>query len=252
MKQYFLALAAAAAFLMAGCGERTSFPGLMDKAGKAASDGRWADALQFTGRAVKLEPANLSALILNALALENNGKNEQAAEEISKAAAIAPNDFFAQYTKGRILFENKRYDSCIDPLLRAASLRKSDSNSKLLLAQAYMNLGNMPGAARYYSLLASDPMFKSSPAVWTSLGIIWLTEYRKPSQALSYFNYAYKLDPQNPSCVLNLGIIQDKSMRNPREAVRFYRYYLSLIADDTTLEARRASVNARIKALSGR
>ena len=237
MKKYGLILIGIfAVVLFSGCsGERADFAELMSKAEKYAVSGEWAKALEYSEAAVKRQPGNAEALILNALALENNGKLNEALEEIAKASVIAPEQFFVQYTHGRMLFERGRYESCIAPLKNALKLRKGNADTLILLARVSTIQKNMPEAKYYYSLLAKDPVFAKHSAPWNELGMIILQEEKNARKSTAYFNYSYKLSPSDPAAVLNMAVLCDVHLNKKPEAKAFYQKYLQLTQRDSSL-----------------
>ena len=236
--------------LLCGCsGEHRDFQSLIKKSEKFASEGNWEKSLEFSRLAVKCQPKNAEALVLNALALENNGKGNEALEEIAKAASIAPEHFFVQYTRGRMLFERGRYESCIAPLKNALKLRAGNPDTLVLLARVSTIQKNMQEAQYYYSLLAKSKEFSKTPAPWNELGMILLLDAKNPKKSISYFNYAYKLAPSDPTTVLNMAVLCDQHLGKKKEAKAFYQRYLQLTQRDSSLTGERAAVENRIKKL---
>jgi len=247
-KILFLAVLASALF-SAGCfGEKMTLEQLLDNGVKAALNGDWEKARNFSGRAVKLAPNNGNALILSALALENTGDSEGALGAASKAVSLDEKNYFAQYTKGRILYEKKHFDSCIAPLRAALKLRPNAVDPLILLAQSSVSLNNGKDAKYYYSALARNRNFAKNPAPWSELGMVFLAEH-KPAQAEQYLRYAYTLQPENPRLLLNLAVYYDSFRKNRLEAVKLYSRFLVLTKENSSLSARRAEVESRLKSI---
>lgn len=250
MKRYGLILIGLVSLIcVSGCGNRGDFASLMKKAEKAALAGKWEKALELAGDAVELQPKSVEAIVLNALALEQNGKDKAALEEIAKAASLAPETFFVQYTRGRMLFERGRYESCIAPLKIALKLRPGNTDTLILLSRVSAIQKNIPDAKIYYSRLAKTKEYSKAPAPWNELGFIFLQDDKAPKKSLPYFNYAYRLAPSNPTTVLNMAVLCDRHLNKKKEAKAFYQHYLVLTKQDSSLAAERASVEKRIKAL---
>ena len=140
MKLKILSIVLAAAFLpvfFSACSSRQEPADvLLTKSFNCAVNGDWKLAADFAKRAAEQEPSNVNALILYSLALSYTDQLQSAIDESLKAVKIAPGSFMAQYLKGYLLYRNRNYDQCIEPLRIARSLRPSDMNSAILLAQA--------------------------------------------------------------------------------------------------------------------
>lgn len=250
MRRYFLIAAGAFSLFLCGCfGERADFSVLMNKAAKYAEGGQWSKALEYSRQALERQPGNVEALVLNALAYENCGQENNALDEIAKAAELAPNSFFVQYTRGRMLFERGRYESCIAPLKNAMKLRPDSVDTAVLLARVSTIQKNMNDARYYYTILAKSNAFSKNPVPWSELGMIILLDANDPKKSIAYFNYAYKLAPSDPATVLNMAVLCDKYLKRNKEAKGFYQKYLTLTQRDSSLSSERAAVEARIRSL---
>jgi tetratricopeptide (TPR) repeat protein len=90
---------------------------LLNKAKEAAhKNGEWEDAKSLAFKARKQDMNDPNARIMFALALEQCGDRDRAIEEIKVAVNLDPENFMAQYTKGRMLFKTEIYEDCPDPL----------------------------------------------------------------------------------------------------------------------------------------
>ena len=74
----------------------------------ALRDGRWNDAENNFEAAIKLNPQSFKAYHGLALALDSQGKPEEAQEILSNLDNMVPNVFKAKYEIARILFENNK------------------------------------------------------------------------------------------------------------------------------------------------
>ena len=154
----------------------------------------------------------------------------------------------AQYLKGYLLYRNRNYDQCIEPLRIARSLRPSDMNSAILLAQASLKLRNATAAAGYYKIIAKDRRFNSTPAPWVGLGMAFLKT--RPTLARSYFMLAEKRAPENPLVALNLAVVNDSNLRSPLNAVPYYNKFMRLTQDKSGFDAMRAKVQKRLTGIA--
>lgn len=236
-------------FLTACRGERLSVDELLNRGVTAAQNGDWEAAREFAGRAVKAAPSNVNALILYALSLENTGDPDAALGEISKAVSIDEANYFAQYTKGRLYYEKKRFESCIAPLRAALTLRPDATDPLILLAQSSVYLNNAQDARIYYSRLARNRKFAKNPAPWSELGMNFIRFDNKPALAAQYLIYAYRLQPENPTLLLNLAVYFDTCLRNRAEARKYYTRFLNMTEQNSAMRENREAVQKRIQAL---
>ena len=182
---------------LSGCfGEKMTLSELMTQGVAAAVNGDWNVALEYAERAIKVAPDDVNALILLALAEENTGDADAALGTISKATAVDENNYFAQYTRGRLLYEKRHFDSCIAPLRTALKLRPNATDPLILLAQSSVNLKDTQNAKSYYSQLARNRAFARNPAVWSELGMTFIAE-SNPRNAAQYLVYAAAVKKQN-------------------------------------------------------
>ena len=252
MKLKILSIVLAAAFLpvfFSACSSRQEPADvLLTKSFNCAVNGDWKLAADFAKRAAEQEPSNVNALILYSLALSYTDQLQSAIDESLKAVKIAPGSFMAQYLKGYLLYRNRNYDQCIEPLRIARSLRPSDMNSAILLAQASLKLRNATAAAGYYKIIAKDRRFNSTPAPWVGLGMAFLET--RPTLARSYFMLAEKRAPENPLVALNLAVVNDSNLRSPLNAVPYYNKFMRLTQDKSGFDAMRAKVQKRLTGIA--
>lgn len=242
-------LLAAVCFLAACRGEKIPVDELLNRGVAAAQNGDWEKAREFAKRALKSAPDNVNALILHALSLENTGDPDAALEEVSKATAINEADYFAQYTKGRLYYEKKRFDACIAPLRAALNLRPDATDPLILLAQSAVHTNNAQDARIYYSRLARNKKFAKNPAPWSELGMNFIYFDRKSPQAAQYLIYAYRLQPENPTLLLNLAVYFDTHQRNRAEARKYYTRFLNMTRQNSSMSRNREAVEKRMQAL---
>ena len=103
-------------FLLNSCsqGNFESNNVLLQKAINMAMEGKWPESRKLAQKAVDQNGKDANARTMLALALEQCEEEQLAIEEINQAVTVAPDNFMAQYTKGRLLFKNKRYQDCPD------------------------------------------------------------------------------------------------------------------------------------------
>ena len=79
-KTVILWIAAIAFCGLNGCGGKETVPELLDKAYASAVNQQWQQSLDYATQAVKLDPKNVSALMMQALACLRNGQDDAALE----------------------------------------------------------------------------------------------------------------------------------------------------------------------------
>lgn len=245
---YFLSVAAGAAVMLtvAGCGPSTAEDCLKVGAERGAN-GDWKQTLKLANRAEGLEPGNVSALILRAVACEALGERDPALDAARQAAARNPENFAAQYTLGRLYAqEPARYADALQALTRAATLSSfKDRNTLVLLANTLV-AQRSPSAVSWLEVLRhTDPGLESEAAFHNLLGIAQ-ARAKHPDAAKQEFTKAYQLDRSNPMVVYNIGTFFDRYASNPRAAAQFYRAFLGLAGENPQYAALKGDVSGRL------
>ena len=173
---------------------------LLTKAAELAEAGKWKEARSLATDAVKQDQKDVKAKVMLALAEEKCQQEKAALDEITKACELDPNNFMAQFTRGRMLFEHRRWQDCIAPLTQAYALEPDQIQPVIMLAQANSAMDNPGVALKYYKLMAKNEKYKNKPEPWNEIGIILVNQGRLKS-ALKFFLKARKLDPDRKSVV---------------------------------------------------
>lgn len=236
--------------LLAGCGgQPLSTQVLLNKALVDASRGEWEDALEYLETVTEREPRNIAALIFKALAYEGCNKAALALNSASLAVKIAPEDFQAQYTLGRLYSKDQqKMQDAITPLSRALQIRPDDSDTLLLLGRCSATL-KLDSAIKYYRQLTKNKKFKKRAELWNEMGIYY-AERKKLRQAAACFVKAYKLAPSKPLIVLNFATFMDQYVGESRRALGFYKKYLKITIPSPNSETQRKRVEARIEKIN--
>jgi len=242
---------AAASLALSGCsGEKVETSVLLSKSADLGANRDWAGAKKAAKQAVKQSPNDPNALTLLAISLENSGDVDAAVDEINKAAKAGDQSFHANYTKGRLLFQQGKYEQSIAPLKQARALKPESIEALTLLAQA-ASRQNLSDAAGYWRDLAQTDRFKSRPEPWNEIGVI-LAKQNDFKRAIKFFVRAESLAPDSPQVAINMAITNDYGLKQPAEAISYYRKYVNLTAKNSELDAKRQQVQERINALSGK
>lgn len=231
---------------------------LLKKAIDAGSQGQWFEARKLARKAVEQNGKDANARTMLALALEQCEEDQLALEEINQAVVADPDNFMAQYTKGRLLFKNKRYQDCPDPLEKANQLNPDNPETVLLLARTYAIL-DVPKAISHYVALAKHENYKNTPEPFNELGVLFMKK-KDYKRALTFFKEAYIKDSNNIQVNINLAIFWDTLSQicgdNPQQArkaaassITYYIASEKLMVSNPQSEGKRKQVLERIREL---
>jgi len=236
--------AVCAAFLLTACGPEPTADEWMQKSLTSAKEAKWGRALDQAERAVAKAPGDTLANVLYAIALENNGRQDEALNAAIRAGADS-SCFIAQYTLGRLYCRQQKYDSSVKPLTRALELRPDDANTLILLARAKLRL-NTEDALTLNKRLLSIPQFTESAAVYNELGVLQVLK-NEPRKATALFLKALSLDADNPYLNLNNAILHDYYLGDLMKARQYYNSFLRLSANRRELLDEYKEVQTRLE-----
>jgi Flp pilus assembly protein TadD len=246
MKRYFLLVCSAVAALwLWGCGEKTAEEALL-KAEYHARGGKWKEALKSAEKAVSLEAENPTALLFLALACEKNGNQDKALDSARHAATLVPEDFYAQYTLGRLYAADpSRQAEAFKALSRAYKLRPQSTDTLILLTNTAMKL-NSPHAFKLLMELRNKPDFTADAVFSNELGVAYLRQKKFAQARKELFRACAAKDPR---IILNTAIFLDRYMSQKQNARNFYSYYLRTLGNSPENAATRGMVEARLRQL---
>lgn len=213
--------------LLVSCGEKELPPEvLLANSLTEAKKGNWENAEKFSSSVLKKDGNNVHALILQALAMHNTDRLQEAMESISQAVKLAPNDFHTQYLKGYFAYKAGKYKEAVRPLSVAQHLMPGEINSLILLAQTHYKLKNDRLAVSFYKKMAIHPKYKTSALPVNALGILFARS--NPRLAERYFQEAAKRAKirEHLLTTLNTGIFYEVT-RKKKQAVTCYRRFIS-------------------------
>jgi len=98
-------------------------------------------ALEFSDRAIDMDPDSAEARASRGLALFINEQYEDAEKEFGRAIDLNPNLFEAYYYAGLALTSQARFDRAVEMYLKAREVSPTDYQPVIFLAQAYASLG---------------------------------------------------------------------------------------------------------------
>jgi len=129
---------------------------------------------------LELAPHDTAVRIERASALVDLGKDDDALEELDRAAAAGPETLEALKLRSQIYWERKRYDDAIPVLEKAAALAPRDPNIADRLGRVYLEKKDYPNALHW--LVAAYDM---KPAANDLLGEVVEAEYLNKNYALA-------------------------------------------------------------------
>jgi Flp pilus assembly protein TadD len=246
--------------LLSSCGKTTyeSNDVLSRKAINAGAQGKWLEAQKLAQKAVDQNGKDANARTILALALEQCEEEQKAIEEINQAVIADPDNFMAQYTKGRLLFKNQRYQDCPDPLEKANELKPDTSETILLLARTYAIL-DVPTAISHYVSLAKHEDYRDTPEPYNELGVLFMKK-KDYKRALTFFKEAYSKENNNIPVNINLAIFWDtltqmcgdniqKARRPAANSIKYYIASEKLLVTNPQAEGKRKQILTRIREL---
>lgn len=235
--------------LLVSCGEKPqSVDVLLAESLSEADKGNWERSAELSSSVLSMEKNNVHALILQALAMHNTDRLQEAMDNISAAVKLAPTNFYTQYLKGYFAFKAEKYKEAVRPLTMAQNLNPGDLNTLILLAQTHYKLKNDRLAVSLYKKMAIHPKYKNSALPVNALGILFTRS--NPRLAARYFEEAGRraaIQP-HPITALNRAIFYELT-RNKKNAVLYYKRFVSATKGKAEYDPLRQQVLIHLKAL---
>ena len=163
--------------------------------------------LAIADKALSLDPSLAEAHAARGVALGNDGQHEEAVDAFSRALAVNPNDFDANYLFARYRVTQGDLEQSVPLFQRAAELQPDDWQSPLLVDAVLYSLGRHEEGERYTRLgikRAEEAIRRhpenSRPAQLGSAGLARLGETER---AKEWLERALFLDPDDPIATYN-------------------------------------------------
>lgn len=228
--------------VVAGC---MNIPAKLQEAAQAADNGNWPLVNEIAEKCLKKERSNVTALVLNGLALHMLGRTEEATLQLEQASGLAEDSFAAQYMCGWVLSEAGRYGDALTPLRKAYRLRPDHQNLLVLLSRCCLEQ-NLPEGTDYLGQLRQFPALDSRPELYNTLGVLAMNQGQY-GVAAKHFLSAWSREPASPTIPQNLGVLYDQYMHNPLSS---FKYYNAAYAKYQPMDALRAArINERLTQL---
>lgn len=187
-----------------------------DDARRRLADGDASGVLAALDADLRRTDPPLEALTLAARACRMLGRHAKAADHLSKAAVLAPNDGFVAHNLAAALGDCGQHARAVPAARTAISLRDAPE-SWLVLGKALQTLGDLPGARH-----ALEQAVRRRPGYIDALQLlsqlIWMTT-GDAGAALAPLLKAVKATPSPELAAITCGVIKD--VRGPEAALAF-------------------------------
>ena len=185
--------------------------------------GREAHALPAAERALAINPDLAEVRCVKARYLEEEGKQEEADEEIDQALKLDPESWEVNREAARMMFRAGRFREAVPYFEKAAALMDSDWHNASMLMSCYHGLGddkNLDRAARMtldrsQAALAKEPT--NGAAI--SVGASALARIGETDRAREWIQRGLLLDPSNLSMRYNLACALIMELDDPNGAL---------------------------------
>ena len=191
-------------------------------------------------RALALNPDLPEARCVKARYLEQEGKVDEANQEVDKAIALDPDSWEVNREAARLTFRQGRMKEAAGYFEKAAQVMPTDFHSPGMLLSCYFGLKDNEGRTRAAKMslerseaaLAKDPANSAALASAAS-ALVLMGDVRK---AKEYVNRALLLDPDNVSVLYNLGCALTVELNNPEEALDVLDLFFERVQSPTILK----------------
>lgn len=242
-------LVSALSLLITGCGKqiKNSDALLKKSVDLVFESGKWKQSLGYANRAVKLDANSVDAQIMLAICMDKTGDSDEGAKVLRNLLLTTKNNFLAEFTLGKILYDSKKYEEAYEHLANAYNLNNDSAEALVLYAECAGNVlaENTP---ELYGKLLNAEQFSGKPEVYNNLGVYYANR-QNHNAAFSNFMKAYRLTPSNPIVVANLGILKDSYSADHKQAKFFYRKFISITGGNAAFKEQRQYFSDRLKKL---
>ena len=190
-------------------------------------------------RALALNPDLPEARCVKARYLEQEGKVEEANQEVAKALQLDPESWEVNREAARLTFRQGRMKEAADYFEKAAQIMPTDFHSPGMLLSCYFGLKDddarlraaKMSLERAESALAKDPANSAALASGAS-SLVLLGDVKR---AREFVQRALLLDPDNVSVLYNLGCALTVELNDPEEALIVLKLFFERVQSPTIL-----------------
>jgi adenylate cyclase len=197
------------------------------------------DPLPAAERALEIDPKLAQVYCVKARYLEDEGRAEEAEQQIRTALELNPESWEVNREAGRMLFRHSHIREAIPFFEKAASLMDADWHNPMMLISCYKAVGDdaqsLKAAAmtleRAQRATAKDP--SNGPAL--AAGAIALAMSGEEDRAREWMRRALAFDPENLSTRYNLACSLLLDLRDPDAALDMLQPYFDKLTSRTHL-----------------
>jgi len=235
--------------ILVGCGEKikNSDALLKKSVDLALNSGKWEKALNYAKRAVKLDTNNVDAQIMAAICMDKTGDSDEAAKQLRNVILSTPNNFLAELSLGKILYNSQKYEEAYEHLASAYNLNNNSIETLSLYAECAGNT-LAQNTLELYAKLLNMGQFSNKFEIYNNLGV-YFANSQNYNRAFSSFMKAYRLSPKNPIIIANLGIFKESYQPDTKQAKFFYRKFISITKDNSAFDEQRKLFSSHLKNL---
>jgi adenylate cyclase len=195
------------------------------------------DALSAAERALEINSAVPEAHCIKARYLEEEGKADEAEEQIRTALKLNPNSWEVNREAARMLFRHGHIREAIPFFEKASALMDSDWHNPVMLVTCFHAIGEeeqMRKAARL-ALERAEKAIANNPANGTALtsGAHSLAVLGEKDRAREWINRALLLDPENRNMRYNAACAMALQFGDVDEAVKTLEQFFQTVTSAT-------------------
>ncbi len=150
-----------------------------------------------------------------------------AVSALNEIKAKEANDYYVNSWLGYLFIRDGKFGQAVEPLKTALLVQPNDVDLMTNLALAQDKSGDKAGALQSYKFLAQS---KKDSGILNKMGVLCLDMGKVP-EAISYFEQADQLTPNDKVITLNLAVAYQKS-GDSKKALETYRRLLTMSPDN--------------------
>ncbi len=201
--------------------------------------GRDENALPAAERALDINPGLAEAHVIKARYLEEEGRAEEAEQQVRTALKLDPNSWEVNREAARMLFRHDHIQQAIPYFEKASSLMDTDWHSPMMLVTCYDAVGDeakLRKAART-ALERAEHAVAQDPTNGTALasGAYSLAMFGDKDRAREWMNRAVLLDPDNLNMRYNLACTILRQLDDFDEALNTLEPFFERLSSTTLM-----------------
>ena len=231
MKKLFLSSAALCVLILCGCSDSKSVDKQLNQAVSLAKQNKWQEVADKAAELSKEYPQTVAPKLLQVLAYEKAGEMIKAVDLARQCVKMAPNDFTARYTLGRLYAADpNRQADAFTELEKAHSLNPKHNETLVLLC----NLGivrNEPNTGKYINTLQQN-LYPAAGRILFFKGLHAAANGKITEAVNCIYSAAYK-SQKDPLLILEAARFIDNLGTEPRKAKNLYSMFISIYSKES-------------------